>query len=459
LNTFFDENPQKTSLRIMGVVFLTAVVVRLLNIAFIGDVNIYAFVEDSSIYWNGAQYWLDSGFFARKAAAGFVPETERMPLYHLFLTPFRWGFPDTGLPVLIAQMIMDSTTCVLIALVGGKLGVRVGLVSGLLAAAWPNLIIHSQLILGDSLFVFLLTASLYLLVRFVEMPSTALAVSVGLCLGLAIATRPIALFLPLGAACIATWKFPNNCEKFRRRIAMAITILVMASLPISPIVLRNISNFGTWQLTSQTGTHFLVWVVSYARSLDQGVPFSEGSLILQHKLNDRMLEARQDGLVVTDFTASDIAMKLAKEELATLATASVVKAWVSGMVINLGTPAIVTDPRIRKLNNGSFMNSTGSGAYERLLTFIGNNENLYITWIVAGMVGGAIALIFQAVGSILLFRNMLFPFAICILWIFYFLILSGPVSAPKYRLPIEPVLIIFQALAISKLIARRKSQR
>jgi hypothetical protein len=36
----------------------------------------------------------------------------------------------------------------------------------------------------------------------------------------------------------------------------------------------------------------------------------------------------------------------------------------------------------------------------------------------------------------------------------YFLLLSGPVAAPKYRLPMEPVLIVLAALPLARLAQR-----
>jgi hypothetical protein len=37
----------------------------------------------------------------------------------------------------------------------------------------------------------------------------------------------------------------------------------------------------------------------------------------------------------------------------------------------------------------------------------------------------------------------------------YFLLLNGPVAAPKYRLPMEPVLIVLAAIPLAWLTERR----
>jgi uncharacterized membrane protein YdcZ (DUF606 family) len=40
----------------------------------------------------------------------------------------------------------------------------------------------------------------------------------------------------------------------------------------------------------------------------------------------------------------------------------------------------------------------------------------------------------------------------------YFLLLNGPVATPKYRLPMEPVLIVLAALPLAWLLDRRRLQ-
>ena len=76
--------------RFYGAIIVAALAVRFLNLASIDDLNVYAQIEDSPIYWNGAQAWIESGYFSRKSIYGFVPETERMPLYHFNCYTFNY---------------------------------------------------------------------------------------------------------------------------------------------------------------------------------------------------------------------------------------------------------------------------------------------------------------------------------------------------------------------------------
>jgi hypothetical protein len=156
---------------------------------------------------------------------------------------------------------------------------------------------------------------------------------------------------------------------------------------------------------------------------------------------------------MTPFHVSNITMSLVKEELAKTAMSTLVKAWMSGIIVNLSAPTLVIEPRVRKLNKHSFMSSSGSGLIQRTISFLKNNDRQFIFWITIGLVGSAVSLSFQILGWIILLRQMLWPAIFSAFVIAYFLILNGPIGGPKYRLPIEPILIIFQSVSVIRLFS------
>jgi hypothetical protein len=52
---------------------------------------------------------------------------------------------------------------------------------------------------------------------------------------------------------------------------------------------------------------------------------------------------------------------------------------------------------------------------------------------------------------LIMLRTHFWPGIFGCLLIAYFLLINGPVGAPKYRLPFEPIMIIFQAIALSSI--------
>src|SRR5262249_12559609 len=147
---------------------------------------------DATEYWSVSQVLFDSGRFGRYLGGTFVPETERMPLYFLFLVGVRWLAGPSLTAVLVAQSVIDALTCVVIAMLGARLAPAIGLVAGMLAALSPNLVVHSGSILTESLFLLPFTGMLYAGARFVGTGSCRWAALAGLALGLANTVRPVA---------------------------------------------------------------------------------------------------------------------------------------------------------------------------------------------------------------------------------------------------------------------------
>lgn len=440
--------------RYLAMIFVLAAVMRLINLATIGDVAANTLVEDSTLYWNGAKHWLDAGFFAVPWSTGYRAETERVPLYFLFLIPFRWLFDLNVVPALIAQALLDSATCVVLARLGSMVDRTTGIVVGLLSVTWLNFVIHSTLVLSDTLFVFLLSLTLLYAARFVHRVKLSDVALAGIFCGLAIMTRTVALFLPVAMAFAAPFITSHRGVGWRPGFTAAVIILVLASLPAIPIVHRNVTQFDTVQLTDQKGTFMLYWIVGISQSLASGKPFDTVSAELNAKLKSRYVDLGTTEANLHAFERSQVLLDLAQEELKAMRVGTLLYAWAYGAIKNLAEPALALEPRIRARNTNSFYNAQGQGFLDRIGNFVKNNDPTYVTWLSIGIVGGGIALLLQAYGCLLLFRRMFWPAVLGSLCILYFLLINGPVGGPKYRLPFEPVLIVFMAVAVIDLASR-----
>lgn len=435
-------------------ILLTALVIRILNWASLDEPTLYAFAEDSPIYWDGAKSWLDSGYFSRPAVDGFTPETERVPLYHLFLVPFRWAFGDLLWPVLVAQSLLDAGTCVLIGMLGAQLTRPTGLLAGLLAATWPNLVIHSQLILSDSLFLFLFTGVLYFTSQYLRTARLTDAMIVGMLCGGAIMTRSIAFYIPISMAVSAPFISRRVLGNWRSGWLAGLAIIAASLIVISPLLWRNAQSYGSLQLTAQGGTHLLNWVVGYVHSLEKGKTFTEEARKIQKRHHAQM---QRDGSKLdasNPFELSAAQVAFAKQEFSKIPLLSIAKGWLYGAALNLGAPAVVMDPRVRAYNRKSLMDSSGSSLMGRIWAFLDGNDPNYLTWVVIGLVSSVLCVALQFYGWIVLLRHAVWPAVFGALAIGYFLLINGPVGTPKYRLPFEPVLIVFQALALLALVRR-----
>lgn len=441
------------SLRILLTIFGLAVGLRLVNLAFLGDSLANRLIEDAPLYWNGAQFWIDSGWFSISHKGGYIPQTERMPIYFLFLIPFRWLFGPDVVPLLVAQAVLDAFTCVVIARLGAMVDRNTGIAAGILSAIWANMVIHASMVLTETLFLFLVSFLLLTAARYAQRGRFLDLCLLGVLCGVATATRSIALFIPVAMAALLPFITHRRGWGWRRGGAAASILLVLSALPASPILYRNMTQFDSFALTAQKGAYALYWVVGTTQSLSSGTSFGEVTTALNVKLARRLERETGLGHGLNDFQRSKLMVSIAAEEARSMPATDFLTAWTYGAAINLAAPALVLDQRIRSLKSASFANSEGDGLFGRLRAFLDSGSGLYVFWLGIGLAAGTVAMVLQVAGGLLLFRRMFWPAVFGTAWIVYFLLLNGPVGSPKYRIPFEPVLIVFQAVALVSLTA------
>jgi hypothetical protein len=117
------------------------------------------------------------------------------------------------------------------------------------------------------------------------------------------------------------------------------------------------------------------------------------------------------------------------------------------------------DPRVRALPKPSFYATAGTSLWERARAYIFDDPGRYQLLLVVGIVAMLPVLALEAVGFVMLARTLPWAAVFAGGVLAYFLLLSGPVAGPKYRLPMEPVLIVLAALPLAWLVKPRGSSR
>jgi 4-amino-4-deoxy-L-arabinose transferase-like glycosyltransferase len=422
-------------------VFLLALLVRLINVALLANRDDFFAEQDTFAYWTlGAALGKPETFWPTLSAM-----TDRMPLYPLLLAAIQHAFGDVPRAVALIQATTDAATCALIAALGALISPRVGWIAGILAALSPTLIVFSTQILTDSLFLFFFALMLLAGARFLLRPSASLAIGAGLSGGLALVTRPVVA--PLLAAVVPLLFAVALVQ--RRSVGLALTaamlFAVAAAAPIAPVLLRNVALYQSFALTSQTGDHLALWIVPLVTQRADGTPYPV--------MADRMLERyrQRTAQVSTDnpFRRAALQAELAREEMARLPLAAYAKAWLDGMVVNLAAPALLADPRVRALPKPSFYNTAGTTLWQRALAYLFEQPGAYQILLLFGLLAMLPFLALEAIGFVMLAWSKPWAAAMAGAVLAYFLLLNGPVAAPKYRLPIEPVLIVLAAIPLA----------
>ena len=444
--------------RFLVLLFAAALALRIVNLLTLaGDDGLFQF-GDSNAYLNGAEAWLKSGTFGDYLEGEFVLPSERMPGYFWFLAGIHSLSGGSLAAIVLVQSLFDAGTCVLIALLATRILPEAGRLAGIAAAVWPNLIIHANLVLQDTLFLFFFTASLLAMAHVARRPSLRVVAVAGLLFGLAFLTRSVVQFLVPVLSVAVLILVMRRCPGPWRGIAAAAVFLIAAAAPISPVLYRNLTNFGAVAPTTQAGLHLLLWTVPLVRADQNGTTMEAESTKMNAMFNAH-LKTRGLAREKLDPFALDREMRaVAMKELLATPLWRLAKVWVQGAAINILSPSILSDGRVRALPRPSFAETRGTGLISRAWHYFFDDFRLFQALILLAIAGTLVVVLFQLAGLWRLLRRAPFAALGLVLLIGYFLAISGPTAGPKYRMPIEPALIILLAAGLSPLFRRREPE-
>lgn len=180
------------------------------------------------------------------------------PFYPYFLAIVYRVFGTGATVARLAQAVLGSASCVLLALAGRRfLSARAGLAAGALVALYAPAIWFDGLVQKGALGGFFMAILLWTLGEFNRRPRAVWIFAVGLTLGVFSLTRENALLLvPL----VAAWVVLDGAGRSRRERAAGCAILLAgAALTLAPVGLRNRDLGGGFLLTtSQLGPNFFI---------------------------------------------------------------------------------------------------------------------------------------------------------------------------------------------------------
>ena len=384
--------------------------------------------------------------------------TQRMPGYPLFLAAIRLVFGNDPLWAVLAQLLIDAGTCLLIAWLAALIDRRLALAAGLLAAVNLNMITTAAAILTESLFLPAFVAGLIAALLYFEAPSARRALAAGLALGLALMLRSVMqFFLPvlIGALAIAAW---HHRVPLRRASAHFALATLATLLVVSPILARNISGYGYPALISQGGRHSLFWAAPAAREFALGTPFAQGQVEMNDRLAKLLAEEHRVAMPDNPFAAADIMERAASRALWTLGLGGLAEAWIAGAVINLMAPALVAVPAVAAQERPHFYDIAGQGALDKISNYLRATAGSLFFWEMApAVLWTTLARLLEILALFRIGRPRGLkrgPSLYLLATAVYFLAITGPVTGVKYRLPLEPLLIILLAESLVWLYER-----
>ncbi len=428
-----------------------ALTARLAHLLFLWSSGTGFLIEDSSLYLDIARWMRESGVLLAGSSDGLAPPvTDRMYGYVLFLSVVGWlagGVPTIA--VVCIQAAADCVTVLCVACAAARLGPRVGTAAGILAAIWPNLILHSGLILTDTLSVALMSVAMLSFILFAEKPTWARALAIGGAFGASLAVRHGLLPLAPLIAALMVWivvRHENGKDRIVRAFGVAMVMLMLVAVFLAPQIVRHWDRAGGVAFTTQSGPHFLYWVAAESASELNGGSRADWASNYDERINRRIAE---QSTPPNPFEISSMRTNLAFELLSQMPTIGLVKIWVRSGIVNLFAPSLAFHPWTRAQKQDSFdAAAQGNGLVSTAISFVSNQPARYTAVVLPAMVAAAATAMLAAVGLFACFRHFPGFTAISVGYVAYVLVLTGPVIGAKYALPADPVLIVWTAMGL-----------
>jgi 4-amino-4-deoxy-L-arabinose transferase-like glycosyltransferase len=429
--------------------FLVALLVRTGYALFFVEPG-YLLIEDQALYIQLAQQFPDSGLL------GVPPE--RVPGYPLFIASIYTLFGEGLWKVISIQIVLDSISCVVIALMAKSLFSKGFWIAGILSAVNLNMIILSTSLLTDTLFLFLFILFLFSLLQYLQNVRTRWLILLVLFISLATLVRPSSYYLlPILLIGLVSWRLWHR-DAMLKIGTLIVLYFVIVGVLLGGIHHRNFQQYGSTALVSQTGTHLLGWVVPATYQYSGKGSYQEGQKLAREKLASALQRDQLDTLSSNPFENSLYKANVGKDILFEFGFLNVLKAWIAGSTINLLAPSVAYAPALRAMEHPSFYETKGNGMVEKLFNYIKNSSGfLYLSILVVGTI---ISVMFSMLALAGLFKmiSALPPITVTtlLLLVGYFFAITGPIIGVKYRLPIEPILTLFATYFLNR-IDRKKT--
>ena len=408
-------------------------------------------VVDSGTYLAIAGDILETGRHARVIDGQIVPVIDRMPAYTYMLAGIIWLIGEVNhLAITTVQAAVDSLTVLATALAARVVTPRLTWPAAALGCLWPALVVYTSFVLTDTLFVMFFAWGLCACLWATRKPRVTLyLVAAGACFGLALVTRPILQFFPVFLfPALVYLLFRGLGAGWRRAIVMAAVPVVVMGLFAVPRLARTYDLYGSPVLSTQTGMHAMNFIYPCLKT-----PWSCAEMAAIKQRNAATVSDRLAKLPVEQarnpVIVDRIRRELALELILALPPSQIALGWAAGAAKGLFQTVFYEVGYQLKLSPQYFSSISGANLAERVNNFakvLGENRFM-VVWLIAqslllvsrlvqfgGCVGGLASRETRPIAVFL------------VVTAFYFLVVNGPVGYAKYRLPIEPALIIFLAM-------------
>lgn len=187
--------------------------------------------HDAVVYYETAQNILHKG----SAILSGEVNVRQAPFYSFYLAVIFYLFGNNIIFVQLSQALLIALTCMVILKLGSMVfNKRIGFVAAMSVAVNPVMVASSFYLLSESLLIFLLSISVFLLTNAFMREKTCLFILSGLLIGLFTLTKAVLILFQFFLVFILLFSF-----KFSKAIKYAVFLVIPAILVVSVWTVRN----------------------------------------------------------------------------------------------------------------------------------------------------------------------------------------------------------------------------
>lgn len=280
---------EKNDLKVFGIVLFTTLIIKVAGIMFL----LYGLKIDpgAAIYDELIDNIISGMGFVRHP--DFPPELYRTPLYPYIGAGLKLIFGNGFLPIIVAQVIMDVLTCIIIYTMGLLLfNFRVAIVSAAIVGVFPLSTFFASRVMTETLLTLQISLILLTFIYIWRKPlSKGLYLLLGIMFGLATLCKPyiMAFALFLG---VAVWLKENLSSKVFLRVALMVLVMLVV---ISPWTVRNYRITGKFVPVS-TGLGINMWIGNRVESQGREEYELEGQILTNFREDRDRIVSEKGGM-------------------------------------------------------------------------------------------------------------------------------------------------------------------
>jgi len=273
---------------IPGVLLLLLLSAKIIFIISAGD-NAVFMGGDSAGYEEPAKGLLQNSRFTINRDNPDIPNIVRTPGYPLLIAAVYGAFGDHRKALMIVQAIILSVTAVLVFAIVMKIASPpYAMAAAILYLMDLNSHYMSLLVMTETFFTFLLTASIFILVSVIKHPLrlSLMLPAAGFLLGYAILVRPIAVFFPLIFLVVLGIHFAGRRVSPAGTVAWCFLFLLPVIALCGTWMVRNHARTGTWEISTIGSKSLLLYQAADIIARQRGLPIEGARAVLLDSLSE-----------------------------------------------------------------------------------------------------------------------------------------------------------------------------